>query len=413
MTIRQIVKRLNEGPWWPRSGRHPWSSSVVHRILYDETYAGMAHTNRYRFVPPKKPRSRALGRGENTCRQPRPREEWIGIPVPALIDQETYRRAQDQLARNATLSFRNNTRHSYLLRCLLTCRTCGLRMFGISPTSTQGRSLPRYYRCSGKDCTSSSREHRCSQRMTLAETLEAAVWGHIQQLLSDPEVLLAQFRDTAQRAEGGNVSQQTEADKLQAQLRRLDREAGRLVDAYQADIISLDDLDQRRRRLAERRVVLSEQYEQQLRLARESAHAQNVLSDLSAFCDRIRNRLNGASLEEKQAILQLLIDRVIVGEETLEIRHVIPLRGQLPTGSNSELPDCGLRRMVWRIRPWPAPISRNHSALPAFSRSPCARRRAGHRSGCLEGEQGHRPARQPDRRYPASSQLGRANDHPA
>ena len=123
MTIRQIVKRLNEGPWWPRSGRHPWSSSVVHRILYDETYAGMAHTNRYRFVPPKTPRSRAPGRGENTCRQPRPREEWIGIPVPALIDQETYRRAQDQLARNATLSFRNNTRHSYLLRCLLTCRT--------------------------------------------------------------------------------------------------------------------------------------------------------------------------------------------------------------------------------------------------------------------------------------------------
>ena len=94
MTIRQIVKRLNEGPWWPRSGRHPWSSSVVHRILYDETYAGMAHTNRYRFVAPKKPRSRALGRGENTCRQPRPREEWIGIPVPALIDEETYRRAQ-------------------------------------------------------------------------------------------------------------------------------------------------------------------------------------------------------------------------------------------------------------------------------------------------------------------------------
>jgi site-specific DNA recombinase len=38
--------------------------------------------------------------------------------VPALIDQETYRRAQEQLERNATLSFRNNTRHAYLLRCL-------------------------------------------------------------------------------------------------------------------------------------------------------------------------------------------------------------------------------------------------------------------------------------------------------
>src|SRR5512135_3272056 len=91
MTTRQIVKRLNTGPWFPRSGRRPWSPSVVHRILADETYAGTAYTNRYRFVPPKRPRSRAPGRGENTCRQPRPREEWIGIPVPPLIDRDIYR----------------------------------------------------------------------------------------------------------------------------------------------------------------------------------------------------------------------------------------------------------------------------------------------------------------------------------
>ncbi|MBI3968724.1 MAG: recombinase family protein, partial [Chloroflexi bacterium] len=33
LTIRQILKRLNFGPWFPRSGRRPWSSSVVHHIL--------------------------------------------------------------------------------------------------------------------------------------------------------------------------------------------------------------------------------------------------------------------------------------------------------------------------------------------------------------------------------------------
>jgi site-specific DNA recombinase len=42
MTTRQIVKRLNAGPWSPRSGKRPWSPSVVHRVLYDETYAGTA-----------------------------------------------------------------------------------------------------------------------------------------------------------------------------------------------------------------------------------------------------------------------------------------------------------------------------------------------------------------------------------
>src|SRR3712207_3084110 len=36
-----------------------------------------------------------------------------------------------------------------------------------------------------------------------------------------------------------------------------------------------------------------------------------------------------ATFEEKQSILQLLIERIIVGEDTLEIRHIIPLYGPL------------------------------------------------------------------------------------
>jgi site-specific DNA recombinase len=306
MTTRQIVKRLNAGPWFPRSGRRPWSPSVVHRILADETYAGTAYTNRYRFVPPKRPRSRPLGRGDNTCRQPRPREDWIGIPVPPLINQDVYRRAQEQLARNAALSYRNNTRHSYLLRCLLTCRSCGLRMFGVTLASSPGRPHRRYYRCSGKDCTCSAREQRCPQRMAVAECLEGALWDHMKRLLSDPEALVAQFRDMARLAAEGGEGHHGEAEKLEAQLKRLDREEGRLIDAYQAEVISLEELDERRRRIGERRLVLSEQREQQTKLGQASTHAREVLTDLTSFCERIRSRLDEASFEEKQALLQLL-----------------------------------------------------------------------------------------------------------
>ena len=137
MTIRQILKRLNFGPWYPRSGKHPWSPSVVHHILADPIYTGTAYANRYRYVPAKKPRApRGPRTGENSCRQLKPREEWIPIPVPAIIDEATYERAQAQLERNARLSFRHNTKHSYLLRCLLTCGTCGLAMFGTTHTAT-------------------------------------------------------------------------------------------------------------------------------------------------------------------------------------------------------------------------------------------------------------------------------------
>lgn len=51
-------------------------------------------------------------------------------PRDALVDQETWDDAQARLARNVALSFRNNKKHDYLLRCLLTRGACGLAMFG-------------------------------------------------------------------------------------------------------------------------------------------------------------------------------------------------------------------------------------------------------------------------------------------
>ena len=141
MTVRQILKRLAVGPWRPRNGKRLWSNSVVHRILSDPLYTGTAYANRYAFVAPRKPRSTGPRAGLPTCRKPRPREEWIPIPVPAIIDELTHQHASEQLARNSVLSFRNNTRNDYLLRCLLTCRTCGLAMFGIT-TSGDGRPSP-------------------------------------------------------------------------------------------------------------------------------------------------------------------------------------------------------------------------------------------------------------------------------
>ena len=109
MTVRQILKRLAAGPIRPRSGKRLWSTSVVHRILSDPVYTGTGYANRHVFVVPRKPRSSGPREGEPTCRQPRPREEWIAIRVPAIIDETTHQNSRSQLNRNSALSFRNNT----------------------------------------------------------------------------------------------------------------------------------------------------------------------------------------------------------------------------------------------------------------------------------------------------------------
>jgi Recombinase zinc beta ribbon domain len=250
--------------------------------------------------------------------------------VPAIVDGTTHQHASDQLARNSALSFRNNTRNDYLLRCLLTCRTCGLAMFGVTTSGARGRRMHRYYICHGKDTVARDRTCRCPQARTKVEELDAAVWDHVKRLLNDPATLAAQFEGRAKQADAQDADAHAVGQKWEAQLRRLDREEQRLLDAYQGEAIDLDELKQRREQIRGRKQMITTQRDQEQRLRSERQTAKEVWADLTAFCERVRARLDEATLAERQRILQLLIDRVIVGEDTLEIRHVIPL-GRLKT----------------------------------------------------------------------------------
>ncbi len=360
-TIRQILKRLNAGPYLPRSGRHVWSPSLVHHVLSDPVYAGTAYANRYSFVPAKKPRrDRGPRTGEATCRQLKPREQWIAIPVPALVDQETWDRAQAQLARNAALSFRNNTKYNYLLRCLLTCQTCGLAMFGRTYVARASQPERRYYQCHGKDCILSARPAACPSRNVKAEEIEAAVWGHVAGLLVSPEQMLAQFDRFAAAAEAGTVRDRAADQQLRARLDRVARADKRLLDAYEAGAVSLAELSERRRHLADERLALERQQQEHDRLRHQRVQAQAVRTSLEAFCGRIGGRLNEAAFADKQAILQLVIERIIVGDGSLEIRHVIPLRPPQPGNDGPVRSNPQLR--TDRVNPAALPGSAYHPA---------------------------------------------------
>ena len=346
MTVRQCVKRLNDGPWITRSGRSHWSCSVGYHILSDPVYTGTAYANRFEYVVPKKPRGRRSHRnGERTCRHPRPAEQWIAIAVPALIDQATWDGVQARLARNAAMSYRRNKKHDYLLRCLLKCGTCGLGIHGCYFPGQGGRPGRRYYRCAGTDPLTTGRDTKCPRARIEADALETVVWDHVVGLLSDPAQLLGQFERFATGSTAAASREEEPMRHLKTRLDRLDRADRRLLEAYQAEVISLNELSQQRCALAEQRRILEQQHEQHRRLCAEQAQSRETLANLSAFCERVRSRLQTISITERQAILQLVVERIILHEDnTLEIQHVIPLRGPVPgSGACQSAEICGLR----------------------------------------------------------------------
>src|SRR3954451_23622145 len=83
-----------------------------------------------------------------TAGHERPREEWIEIPVPALVTEESFARAQQLLQQNKMRSRRRTIAPS-VVQGLVSCAKCGYA-FSRTSTQTSARKI-HYYKCIGSD----------------------------------------------------------------------------------------------------------------------------------------------------------------------------------------------------------------------------------------------------------------------
>src|SRR5437879_5249021 len=68
----------------------------------------------------------------------RPKEEWIPISVPPIIDLATFHAAAGRARENEAFSPRNLQRGGYLLRKLVRCGRCGSSCSALTSKQTYG-----------------------------------------------------------------------------------------------------------------------------------------------------------------------------------------------------------------------------------------------------------------------------------
>jgi site-specific DNA recombinase len=218
-----IHQRLTAQGLRPRKARHGrWAPSRVGEILRDSLYKGEAYDNRTQPAEIRQPygprgrKDRVPGNAQG--RTQRPPSEWIAVAVPAIIDPETWERAQSQRRQNLERAQRNTTPRRYLLRSLLVCGRCGRRMVG-AWSKQGGRYLCaiRYPRYAPGACTG---------RSLSAATIEQTVWEHVQALLADPEVLRQQY-EQGHGDPAVDVRAEHECARLERKLNALEREKTR------------------------------------------------------------------------------------------------------------------------------------------------------------------------------------------
>ena len=328
VSARQVAKRFNERGVKPRKARI-WTEGTLHRLLTNSAYTGIAYYNQRYCVEPKRRRHpNVYTKNVKSSRKRRPKEQWVPIPVPAIVTPEDQERVKGQLKKNSWQSPRN-TRHEYLLRNLVVCGECGWRMMCLAQHSKDGRHTYLYYTCKTRAAVDTGRpEGNCRARMVRSDRLDAVVWDALCEWLQEPEVLRAELDVLNGTTSGIWDVEGKEAERLRASRGEWERQIQRLLDAYQAGTIQLSEFKERRSDL-ESRTQATEARLEELEIAnRQRVKIDDLLESVEAFAQRIRHGLEDLSFEERRQVVLLLIERVVIRGEDVTIEHVVPLEGR-------------------------------------------------------------------------------------
>ena len=207
-----------------------WSEATINGFLDNETYIGHWFFRKTRTV-----KDAATGKQRNL---PRPRDEWMEIAVPPIVSEELFAAAQHRKDVNKVQMGRQR-KNEYALGGMVTCGHCGNSVSG-------GTKVVKGYRYQYLMCNARHMPKkygfRCDNPPYKVEQVDAAVWGWIKSLLLEPDVLRKSLEDYQQQQRDRIQPQLAMMESSQARIGGLEAQKTRLIAAYSAGVLELDEL---------------------------------------------------------------------------------------------------------------------------------------------------------------------------
>src|SRR5215210_1778399 len=351
LAITAVAKVLNEEHEPGLSGER-WNTKAIRSFVLDDVYKphtpeevaklvspkvaalldrdrryGIWWFNRERWRRTKISEPSPTGEGRvyrsRVVSAPRPREEWVAVPVPdSGIPRETVETARHIVANNKPCSS-NGDRFWELSGGVLRCSECGRRM-RTSVTRKKGGKRYFYYSCaSRREGNLSSCPNRKTHR---AERIEPAVWGLVCALLTDPERLRTGLDEMVEQERSG--AQGDPDHEARVWLERL-AEADRMRAGYQElaakGLMTIEELSARLEELEATRRTASEELEAIRRRAERLAGLEQDRDALMEFyAGAVPEDLERLGPEERRRIYGRLRLELWAGSDgNLEARGVL------------------------------------------------------------------------------------------
>jgi site-specific DNA recombinase len=341
LSIGAITRELNQRQIPTRSGNGRWERSTVWGVLRNPAYSGRAGFGKTELQERQRITRRVRQRGGLPARQSatkdRSPKEWIEIPVPALVSEETFALAHEQLQKNKQFASRRTVRPT-LLQSLLVCQKCGYALSGASG-GRKPHGILYYYRCIGSDSWRHLNGPVCQNRPLRQDYLDELIWREVLRLLQDPALLQSEIQRRMKEAEKANPLRQRE-QYLYREDARLRNKIDRLVTAYQEELITLEQLRQRMPDLRQQEQAIRSELQSLHMAAQDQSRFLRVVDSLTDFRERLQGNAEHLDLIGRRKIIRLLVKEILVGTDTITIRHSIPLANSHPQSTTPTPPSA-------------------------------------------------------------------------
>jgi hypothetical protein len=283
--IKAIVSWLN-GRAYRYRGK-PFHTSNIDALLHRTTYAGTAWFNR------RCARTGAL----------RPREEWIAVPVPAIIDPAMFEALQARLAaRNPRRMPPRLVNGPTLLTGLARCR-CG----GALSLRTGKSGRYRYYACARR---AGQGETACPGQSIRMERLDDQVLDALERRLFLPSRLTALLQACLARARDASDRQQT-LTRLKTERTHVEVAIHRLYELVEQGLAAAGDAGFAARLTSQRaRLAMLEEEITQAVIALAATDRRISPLIVAHFGALLQQRLRGPTPQLRQGYVRLLLSRV-------------------------------------------------------------------------------------------------------
>ncbi len=323
LTSGEVWRRLTHTGEVTRTGKTVWDRRVLWGLVKHPASPGAAAWGTTRQGP-RRPRRRAQ---RSRPVQPRravsthdaPPEDWIPIPVPALVEPEVCAAVQEQWREHKRPARPSHRGALSLRQGVLPCQHGGEAFSGQRLSSSARKGQPRAYassRCLGTDAYRFGGERLGQHTHVRTDLLDLAVWQDVWTLLAHPERLAEAYR---RRLQPGTRTKRTPLSTVEGQSSTLRQGVARLIDRYAEALIDKGECEPRVTRLRQRLAHLEEQRQALGDEAAVHGELPLIIGRLEDGAATLHDGLEAADWASKRDLIRALVKRVEVARDDVNI----------------------------------------------------------------------------------------------